>query len=183
MRRKGRFVLVLCVCMAYLSCVNVLADVKSDVYVSAENSEGKVMEDGYTEYEASVLPADEAYIEYGEMTKSNARIGGADSFQWSAKPKVRIFGLIIQLKKGELVEVNAKSTPADKSIEIGFKNQTASINMSWEEILLIIHSKQNRMENIHSLYGISVILRSACLEKFVSNNVLKSKGVQKYFLT
>ncbi len=121
MRRKGRFVLVLCVCMAYLSCVNVLADVKSDVYVSAENSEGKVMEDGYTEYEASVLPADEAYIEYGEMTKSNARIGGADSFQWSAKPKVRIFGLIIQLKKGEQVKITAKSTPVDKSIEIGFK--------------------------------------------------------------
>lgn len=37
MRRKSRFVLVLCVCMAYMSCVNVLADVNSaDIKLSAE---------------------------------------------------------------------------------------------------------------------------------------------------
>lgn len=41
MRRKSRFVLVLCVCMAYLSCGNVLADVKPNAYVLAENCENK----------------------------------------------------------------------------------------------------------------------------------------------
>ncbi len=121
MRRKSRFVLALCICMAYLSCVNVLADVEPNAYVLEEDRESTVMEDGYTEYEAFVLPEDEAYIEYGEMTKDYARSGGADSFQWSAKPKVRILGLTIQLKKDEQIKVEAKSTPADKSIEIGFK--------------------------------------------------------------
>lgn len=121
MRRKSRFVLVLCVCMAYLSCVNVLADVKPNAYVLAENCESTVMEDGYTEYEASVLPKDEEYIEYEEMAGDYAKIGDRTSFQFSVNPKVRKFGLTIQLKKGELVEVNAKSTPADKSIEIGLK--------------------------------------------------------------
>lgn len=121
MCRKCRFIFMLCVCMAYLSCANVSADGKPNAYILEENSEDTVMEDGYTEYEASVLLEDEAYIEYGEMTKDKARNGSAGSFQWSAKPKVRIFGLTMQLKKGDQVKISAKSTPADKSIEIGFK--------------------------------------------------------------
>ena len=55
------------------------------------------------------------------MSVDYAKIGDRTSFQFSVNPKVRKFGLTIQLKKGELVEVNAKSTPADKSIEIGLK--------------------------------------------------------------
>ena len=111
MRRKSRFVLVLCVCMAYLSCVNVLADVKPNAYVLAENCESTVMEDGYTEYEAKV-------VDKNDVDASNA-------FTFSSYGrKVKPYKTTAKVKKGYESTLKGKkttsSTAAGKLILWGY---------------------------------------------------------------